>query len=171
MWAPDVAEQEDRKSVDYSSVTIPSLATPDVASPSLATPNVDMSADACSAVTISADASSADASSALTISADASSAVAGTSTSDNATDIDIFGVESVSDRNISSAKKRVLLFQKLTPEVTEKFMVFMKNTNFDLILSCVCCLKCFSNNVFIFNHHHLETTVSAYSPECKNNVL
>ncbi|KAK8721695.1 hypothetical protein OTU49_012515 [Cherax quadricarinatus] len=153
--------------VDNSSVTIPSLATPDVASDSLATSRVARRGVATPRVaTPDVDMS------AVTISADASSAVPGTSTSDNATDINISGVDSVSDRNISSAIKRVSLLKKVTHKVSENFMVFMENTNFDLILSSVCCLKCFSNNiVFTFDHHHLETTVSAYCPECKNNVF
>ncbi|KAK8718674.1 hypothetical protein OTU49_014556, partial [Cherax quadricarinatus] len=56
--------------------------------------------------------------------------------------------------------------------IEEKYMVLMERCNFEVIMKCMFSQECFSNKVtFIFDHHHLETLVSANCTECKHVVL
>ncbi|KAK8720617.1 hypothetical protein OTU49_013201 [Cherax quadricarinatus] len=124
------------------------MATPDVAT------TVPSSAVTISAVTISAD----------PVSAVTSSANPSTSTAE---DGEMF-VESDSVQDISSATRRVFLLQTLNPVIEENHMILMERCNFEAIIKkCMICQECFSNKVtFIFDHHHLETLVSANCTEC-----
>ncbi|XP_069961373.1 uncharacterized protein [Cherax quadricarinatus] len=89
-----------------------------------------------------------------------SSAVASTSTAADASASDSVCV--------SSAKRRVSMYNKITPVIVEKKMISMEDDRFDEILSFVHCSECLSRKVEVtYYKHHLETVVAMSCTECK----
>ncbi|KAK8731958.1 hypothetical protein OTU49_007358, partial [Cherax quadricarinatus] len=89
-----------------------------------------------------------------------SSAVASTSTAADASASDSVCV--------SSAKRRVSMYDKITPVVVKKKMISMEDDRFDELMSFVRCSECLSNKVEVTYHkHHLETVVAMSCTECK----
>ncbi|KAK8748456.1 hypothetical protein OTU49_016156, partial [Cherax quadricarinatus] len=155
---PHVATADVATHVATADVAAPHVATADVAAPHVATPHV-----ATADVAIPHVATPHVATPVVP-----SSAVASTSTAADASASD-----SVSTRvHLSSATRRVSMYEKINPVVVDKKMICMENKRFDEILSLVHCSLCFSKKIKVtYYNHHLETVLSISCTECKNSLL
>nr|XP_053634350.1 uncharacterized protein LOC128689906 [Cherax quadricarinatus] len=137
-------------SVTTADVAAQLVATEDVAAPHVATEDV-AAPTAVASTSTAADANTstaADASTSSAADASASESVCG----------------------VSSAKRRVSMYEKITVVVAKK-MISMEDDRFDELLSFVHCTECLSRKIkFTYYNHHLETVIAMSCTEC-NAVL